>query len=208
MSQDELMVDSIGLRELAEYASSLRHAGGDPAYFVISEDPDHPGDYRIKHSRHPVRPEPDRVIVPASTANVGSHRPRVKKVTVTYEDPGGGGEHELTLPGGEFDALFWSEAAVEKFLFPYYASKYQWAAAEWLTVMSQAWYGFVPDMRGGQPDVAADELTPMAMVHYPRSEYGELEEGGVVGPGEDVHVVTVMPTGEAALSRLAEYRRP
>jgi hypothetical protein len=210
------MVDSIGLREMAEYASSLRHAHGDKAYFVISADPHHPGNYIIKHlDAPPEPPEPDQVVVPADTANVGSHRPKVKRVTIRYEDPSGGPDREMVLPGGGFDALFWSEASVEKFLFPYYASKYQWAAADWLTVMSQAWYGFVPDLRGpGSAPAAEDGLTPLAMVHYPRSEYGSVGENGVagpgnvVGPGNDVHVLTVKPTGEAALRRLSEYRRP
>jgi hypothetical protein len=206
MVENALMLDSIGLRELAEYASSLRHAGGDPAYFIVTEDPKHPGKYAIRYTRHPPKEQPDRVIVPADTAAVAPRRPKVKSVTVTYEDPHDGHSHEMVLDGSRFDALFWSEAAVEKFLFPYYASKYQWAAADWLSLMASTWYGFVPGMEGPDAQEASNEIKPMAMVHYPRSDYGEVEDGGVVIPGNDVHVLTAEEEGEPILVPLWAYR--
>jgi len=202
MSDHTFMPDSIGLRELAEYASGVRHSGDDPNYFVISADPHQPGNYHITHHHHPPAPKPGHIVVPADTPTVAPSRPKVTSVIVTYEDPDGT-EQVMLLDGTRYDALFWSEGAVEKFLFPYYASKYQWAAAEWVGKMSTSWYGFIPTLTGAPAERAADETTPLAMAHYPRSDYGVVEDGGV-GPGTDVHVLTA---GEPKPVPLARHRR-
>lgn len=204
MHDSQLMLDSIGLRELAEYASGLRRDGGDPAYFTIRAEPDRPGWYRVRHQHTPVVTDPEQIAVPVDTSAVGRNRPVVTQVTVTYLDPTTGLPSQMVLDGSKYDAFFWSEGAVEKFVFPYYASKYQWAAADWLTTMSQAWYGYVPEIC---PDPSRqdtlEEIIPMGMVHYPRSDYGDVGEGTVTKPGGEMHVLSVADPLPIPLS---EYR--
>lgn len=209
---EKLMLDSIGMRELAEYASSQRSQGGDPLYFVATPDPAESGSYTITPlGKDPLFRSPDDVVVPCDTAMVSPGRATLARITLHYRVPGHLFERHVEMDATQYDALFWSESAVEKFLFPYYASKYQWSAAEWLTAMSQAWYGFVPGMASGEPQEEVSdsfgEAAPMAMIHYPRSDYAFVEPGGTLEPGTDVQAVTVGGEGEVQLKPVAEYRR-
>lgn len=210
MPENPMTLDAYGMREMTEFASGVR---GEEVYFVATPDPDTPGNYLIVPSPVPVPARPDDVVVPCATAVIQPKRPRVKKVTVTFElVDANGAEHTVSRDVSQYDALFWSESAVEKFLFPYYASKYQWAAAHWLRKMSVHWFGFEPDLGSGLPQAPVsgdEEVTPFAMVHYPRSDYGfESESGTSLEPGGDVHLLRVVE-GSVEVSSLAEpARRP
>lgn len=107
------------------------------------------------------------------------------------------------------DAVFWSESAVEKFLFPYYASKGMWDAAHILTRISQLWYGFVPG-----PDETPSPLTgvlgedtdpiPFAMAHIPTSEYVPVVPSDV---GAELHFLFRKADGTVLAKSLAEFLR-
>lgn len=192
---DHIMkLDSIGMREVAEYAASERGKGGDPEYFVARLDP-HTRHYRIRHVRHHT-PTSTRheVVIPASTPTVQPARPRVKDVAITVVVEG----VDVSASLARYDAVFWSEAAVEKFLFPYYASKYQWAAARVLSVMSRHFYGYLPDLVNEPSVTLAGEEIPFAMGHLPRSDYVPIEEeapaeAGVHhrAPGDDLVMLSL-----------------
>jgi hypothetical protein len=53
-----------------------------------------------------------------------------------------GADAPLRLGGDLYSALLWSESAVEKFLFPYYASAEADNAARFMARVSNAWYGY------------------------------------------------------------------
>ncbi|MEO7218628.1 MAG: hypothetical protein ABI026_10590 [Gemmatimonadaceae bacterium] len=66
------------------------------------------------------RPVSDEVIFECMTKN--AEPKRAKMGTITLERPVIGSDGKpLTNFAKRFDAMFWSEAAVEKFMFPYYA---------------------------------------------------------------------------------------
>lgn len=176
-------LDSIRLREIADWAASLRGAHGDRRFFVAAQP--EPGEVSIHPEPEPV-PHPDGVPmdqIPASTNTVQPERPRVTGVGIRAEGMAEGDWESLS----RYDAVFWSEAAVEKFLFPYYASKYQWAAAHVLQVMSQVFYGYVPRFDAGleASDYVADSEAPVAMAHLPRSEYTDIEDPAEEPPPGD-----------------------
>ncbi|MET0398151.1 MAG: hypothetical protein ABW277_15225 [Longimicrobiaceae bacterium] len=218
-AQQVMPLDSIGIREIAEWSSSLRGDGGDQMYMVASPG-DKPGTYTISSvAEHDRESGPNDVVVPCNTRLVRPDRPPVTGVTIQAE----GMPQSEPLVG--YDALFWSEAAVEKFLFPYYASKYQWVAARLLEAMSRAFYGFVPDVASGAGTGDGTRITtfdteaPIAIAHYPRSDYGMVREDGlqgigghidgedgVLGIGSDLHVLFGNhETGGITARPLSEY---
>ncbi len=208
MPDNVMMLDSMGMRQMAEYASGLRSPGGDPVYFVATEDPERPGQYTIVPSfTPPASPLSDEVVVPCDTRAV-SERRRVREIILVYGDGDG---DRVSLCGDEYDAVFTSESAVEKFLFPYYASKYQWAAASKLHEMSMTWYGHLPDMASGEgdfPGIVVEEALPFAMAHYPRSDYSFQDPNLTdLSPGADVHAFSVSESGQAVREPLSPSRR-
>lgn len=182
----QLMLDSIGLREVADYAASLRAPFGDQRYIIATYDPK-AQDYKLSDAPDPPAPStPDSAVVAVNTATVQPARVGMMEVTMNAVGIINGQVVELFADLADYDAVFWSEAAVEKFLFPYYASKYQWAAAEVLTLLSTVFYGYVPSMINGMSSAAAPVLTPaeiseipFAMAHLPRSDYVPISESGV-----------------------------
>ena len=58
---------------------------------------------------------------PGVGTNATGHKMRVKRVAVVVDD-GNGGELVNELPGDQYDALFWSASALDKFAVPYYVS--------------------------------------------------------------------------------------
>jgi hypothetical protein len=66
-------------------------------------------------------------------------RPQVRMVEVAVH-----GVEPLFLCSDEYSALVWGESAVEKFLFPYYASAAGRDAAALLTDLSAVWYDYPP----------------------------------------------------------------
>jgi hypothetical protein len=68
-------------------------------------------------------------------------RPQVQRVhfTVTTTDKA---RHSLSIDARETSALFWSESAVEKFLFPYFASVAGSEAPQLFAKLARAWYDY------------------------------------------------------------------
>lgn len=98
------------LRAMAEWAASLRK---EPAYFLFRSGEN---GFRAPQKTLP-EVGPGDIVVPAFTPPVPANRPVLHGVWLNHDESG---SNNLA---GEGDALFWSTAAVEQFLFPYYASK-------------------------------------------------------------------------------------
>ncbi|HLM67657.1 MAG TPA: hypothetical protein VK358_09030 [Longimicrobium sp.] len=177
-----MKLDAIGMREAADWAASLRQRGGDEQYLVATFDAESQ-DYTFTVEAEPDAPE-DAVVIPCNTADVQPNRPGVRAVEMAASWAPGSATFRTSLM--RYDAVFWSEAAVEKFLFPYYASKYQWAAAEVLSQLAEVFYGYVPGFTN-RPGVQSDPLIPFAMAHLPRSDYvpEEMNAQGAAGPTAD-----------------------
>lgn len=99
------------LRAMAEWAASLRN---EPAYFLFRAGEN---GFRAPQDTLPEEMGPGDIVVPAFTPTVPAGRPVLHGVWLNHDDSG---SKNLAHEG---DALFWSTAAVEQFLFPYYASK-------------------------------------------------------------------------------------
>lgn len=68
-----------------------------------------------------------------------ARRPALRSLTLEWDGAG-----PLTLEGPDASAVFWSESAVEKFVFPYCASLFADQAGEFLHRLCRAWYDY-PD---------------------------------------------------------------
>jgi hypothetical protein len=161
------------LRLIAESASGMRNK---PTWFVIKETPEGTG-YSWKHKF--VREREDTVVI--YCAPVADPVSPVNVATIGVKGIGGKGKDIVNLmqikvgaifphlDSGTFeaDAVFWSLAAVEKFMVPYYASVYgDQGAAHAQAVMDLL---RIPDTH-----LDADEDTEaqaFALVHLPSSEY-------------------------------------
>jgi hypothetical protein len=162
-------VTSLEARVMSDYASGMRGQGATILLTEMDADGRH---FRVKRDKHHgLCSDHHDVVTPVDTPYVQPNRPGVEKVEIQAQ--GMSGLESLA----QYDAVFWSESAVEKFVFPYYASKYQWQAAHVLTKLTELWYGFIP-RPGVGPAVAGemDEEIPFAVGHLPRSDYVELAD--------------------------------
>lgn len=167
-------LDAHQLRRLAEAAASRRGPKGDPYDLVERED----HTLELVH-RDPDGPFPLGTIIEANTRSVQPNRPQVTDVII-------GTDEVLLQLAGKYDAVFWTEAAVEKFVFPYLASESMWSAAYYVTELSRAWYGYIPS-----PDPttgAGEEPIPFAIGHTPNSEFTVFPEE----PGRHPHHLHVL----------------
>jgi hypothetical protein len=115
------------LRLGADWASAVR---GNTIYFDFDS-----GDQRLAITQPAPMPAPAgpvRVSTPPSALS----RPLVTAITLSTKEYG-----PMKL-AGTCSAAFWSESAVEKFLFPYYASAAGHQAQEVLSAISSAWYHY------------------------------------------------------------------
>src|SRR5665213_3003751 len=96
------------LRKLAEAADGIRDQ---PAYVVWG-----PNGPEVKTTLE----KNDELIVECETKSDVKSRPKFKSITIDppLVDRDG---HRISHVEGKYDAMFWSEAAVEKFVIPYYA---------------------------------------------------------------------------------------
>jgi hypothetical protein len=212
MADPILALNSIDLRDAADYASSLRGPDGNPIFLVTTPGGD--GGLSINPTKDFLPcSTPTNNSVACSTMTVQPDRPTVDSVTIqAAESPVEGLDR--------YDAVFWSEAAVEKFVIPYYASKWQWEAATLLSVLSNVWYGFVPPAGKTSVEITPtepDDGIPFALAHLPRSEYvvlggGDVEthHGGVVAPhsdirGRDLVLLVRHPDGTVSHRPLSYY---
>jgi hypothetical protein len=187
------------LRELADAASSMRQPGGEPFYVVVVDGNSADPHLEIKKG---TGTQPADAVVEIDTFEVEA-RPVPTAVDISCD---GQVQHLVTA----YDAVFWSEAAVEKFLLPYYASKSLWLAAAVLDKISRYWYGGIPQespARTGEVDI------PFALAHTPDSEWSSLSPDGVAA-GRDLHFlarghhgVRVVPLADLS-DPPAGWRRP
>ncbi|HEX6371414.1 MAG TPA: hypothetical protein VF006_21025 [Longimicrobium sp.] len=117
-------LDFTKLRLLAECAAGITHAD---ANFVFPH-----GD-ALDRSTRPAGD--DDVLVPVRADG----KYPANSLRLQPEWQGGNKAVPLPVPAGFADALFWSDAAVQKFLFPYVASCAGSRAAEVLTSVQAAW---------------------------------------------------------------------
>jgi hypothetical protein len=195
MSDQPLMLPSLIVRSIADAAESHRGSGGAPGYMLTSQDSLLGwSTYFVPRTEQPAPLSDATVVVtPVDTATT-TERPAVLNVYIQAE----GMQHGYMEPLAQYDAVFWSESAVEKFVLPYYASKSQYAAAEVLTALSELFYHKIPS-----PD-RTDEAVPFAVAHLPRSTYENLTETATMGA--DLAVVKRHPvTGEVTHHLLSDY---
>ena len=161
------------LRALADRAASLRASGGLPLWVVVrtNEETQQP-----EVSVWERKTAPPGAIYKIETYEVTEQRTPPAVVTIGDDTSG------LANVAQKYDALFWSEAAVEKFVLPYYASKSLWLAAYTLKLLSKAWYTKVPhpDLKDRAP--ADSTVVPFALAHTPDSDYSVVD----ATPGLDV----------------------
>lgn len=150
------------LRRMVECAGSYR---GEEAWIVIKK-----GKWHVKTSR----PDPGKWDAVIPFQNPAAIRPVVKFAEIGV----GGGRNvnllklkkktgDLLTEEGPADAVFWSAAAVEKFLVPYYASVYGNQAIDVLQKLI--------DLLGTrQREANGPEV--FAVAHMPKSEYVQVDE--------------------------------
>jgi hypothetical protein len=204
----------VQLRALAEYACSLCDTA---RYFVFRAGED---GFRA-HSELP-DVGPGDIVIPAFTPAVPAGRSALgmgPQPGAVWFTPEGGASVDLA---GEGDALFWSTAAIEQFVLPYYASKGGMCALPDLADLVWAWTGHQP--RGGDDEGAwtedaagwRDQELPMeervmGIIHLPTSEWTEVTADGAVLPefraglARQLGVMTVDGAGNTRKHRLDEF---
>jgi hypothetical protein len=166
------VLDAHQLRMVAEFASSQRRVGGDPLYAVTDPESGVAGaENTLQFVSSLAEGQVPRFEIDTREVEM---RPKVTKVTFAVE-----GETLTDNLADAYDAVFWSEAAVEKFVLPYYASKSLWEAAAVLDKLSMYWYGQIPPDtdpgEGEAPHVRFLVDPPFAIAHTPDSDYRSLE---------------------------------
>jgi hypothetical protein len=170
--KEPVELDALTLRRLAEMAASARGPVGDPYYFVQRED----GTLELVHGE-PGGPVPLNAIIEIDTRTQQPHRRRVTNVALTVEG-------KTVSLEEQFDAVFCTEAAVEKFVFPYLASESLWNAGYTVAALAQAWYGRIPPTSFSS---AEDDPIPFAIGHSPNSEFTPLDS--VPGAEHRLHLL-------------------
>lgn len=203
-------IDALEFRKFADMAASQRGREGSPWVLMYSAE-EEPHTYfvplRLNGAGAGADGEDDKAVqvLLVDTKDLNSRRPRVESVTITALSPNdpppappaaasNGSDPSLTgvetLTAGDiatkYDSVFWTEAAVEKFVLPYYASASLWRAACVLRTLSYAWYKGVPlDAMLGTDGAKEDDLTvPYAVGHTPDSEWQTLTD-----PSASLHLL-------------------
>jgi hypothetical protein len=204
-------LNAMQLRALADAASSKRKPGGEPFYLVLEEGfPDLVP--RLKLVKGEGEIEPLGAMLEIDTFEV-EPRPSPRAVIIDCE----GSTRELVK---DYDAVFWSEAAVEKFVLPYYASKSLWEAAAVLEKISYYWYGRVPadtnalpadpfvENAGEAMETAAwgEGDVAYALMHTPDSEWNTISPSGAIG--SDAHLLVRNPVTGVRVVRLSDLDDP
>jgi hypothetical protein len=169
------------LRMMVEAAASYRDQEvylvvDDQGWSVQTQRPDAPEGKAVIPCKSPGRPTA-RPSVGYARIGIDPDHPD-KAVNLLELEPG------ITNSGA--DAVFWTPAAVEKFLVPYYASVYGDRSPNKLTRLI--------DILGAARDSSANAGEAFAVAHMPKSEYVQVEGGlGVLvrKPDGGVQVMTV-----------------
>jgi len=100
------------------------------------------------------------------------------------------------------DAVFWTPAAVEKFVVPYYASVYGDQAPKKLTDLIGI-LGTVRTDDTSEPPapLSRPDSTPFAVAHMPKSEYVQVD-GGTDG---EMVVLAQKSSGEVVATSISDY---
>ena len=151
--------NSMRLRRLAEAAASCRAADGKTSYLYVGED----GQIDIMCGD-----APQDIVLEVETYEVWKGRIAPGEVIMLHQ-----GTPTKNL-ARKYDAVFWSESAVEKFVLPYYASLGMWDAANALRDISMAWYNTDPCHHGYRG--ITDETIPFALAHTPDSNWSKLPD--------------------------------
>jgi hypothetical protein len=157
------------LRAMAEWAAA---ANDGAVYFVFPASGS--GGFKVytQSEFEHLTLDPADVVVPAFTPTVPAGRPRLESVWLWPENVDAAGNL-----GTRGDALFWSTASIEQFIFPYYASKggMNLETLQDLAIMNEMW------KNGVTP--AGESI--YALIHLPHSEWTDvIVEGGEVKTGE------------------------
>lgn len=133
------------LRRAAETADGTRDKD---VCLLIRED-----DFRVVKCGTP--PGADEILIECYTKDQGptSMRPGIAEIKLKSKKAK---EHRLEE---KYDAVFWTESAVEKFVYPYYASLYRHEACERLCLLKEAW----------------EDPKVVAIAHLPKSEPFDLD---------------------------------
>lgn len=173
-------LDAYALRGIAEAASGMRGSNGEP-YFVIQEGEPGEGKLLVRPADPDETPPPGTIMVINTPPQV-QDRPVVTEGSIT---PKGG----KPFPISQYDAVFWTEAAVEKFVFPYYVSKSMWKAKNHLARLSDTWFHKGPKSRSECED-ESEQGIPFAIGHVPDSDFVPLAEMD----GSDVEILFMCPS--------------
>jgi hypothetical protein len=198
------------LRKMVECAASYRDV---PAYIVVAD-----GVWTV-HTERPTVPEGGALIIcesPGKPKGADAPEDTVKFARIGLDPHGHDPDKTadlLNLPlkekgGGEVmgpaDAVFWSAAAVEKFLVPYYASVYGDQAPKHLTGL----INLLGAVRVDDTSVpltearGANDPVVFAIAHMPKSEYVQV-------PGDTGMVVlTKEHDGTVKATAFSEYVNP
>lgn len=172
------------LRALAEHACSLCN---EPQYFLFEQ-----GQEGFQRHTSGTLPEvgPGDIVVPAFNPSVPASRPRLDGVWCHAA-----ADHEGPNLAWRGDSVFWSNGAVEQFLYPYYASKggMELGLRE-LMEMSYVWTGHVPHERGWEHDAHEGEKHAIGADVYAESYPEEVVEDD--HDGVTVDGLVHMPTSE------------
>lgn len=193
MNNNPYLPNALQLRQLTDFAASLRGSSDEPIYVVGRNKED--GSLGLSCTRKALRWSHEDVVVRTATNAVAPARPVLSSMSVGVDGPVVHGDM-----AAKYDAIFWSEAAVEKFVIPYYAAKSMWRAAHVIRQLSEQWYGYVPappdplhaSARGDVGDV------PFALAHVPGSDYVPVgdEVAGKAPRPDDLHLLFSDGNGE------------
>jgi hypothetical protein len=185
------------LRKMAEAAASLR---GEEFWMVIG-----PEGWEARTTEP--EPGPDHVAIRCRNEPTAV-RPEVTRAELGTAAVENADLLRLKVDGREerADAVFWSAAAVEKFLVPYYASVYGNQAAPEIAKLVQVLDS--PPVGGGGGDAAGTSPDAFALAHIPRSEYVVVSGGiAVLAAGPAGVVVTSVDEHLEGLQRRESERK-
>lgn len=159
------------LRGIAEWASSLRT---EPQYFLFDVLS---GKYGSPIAKLP--PDLDnRIVIPAFTPPQLAERLCPQGLWLQPDDP----DTPALNVADEADAAFWSTGALEKFLFPYYASAAGAMALDELKALHRAWTKgaarrHAESLDGHPETLDADAPEVYSIIHLPKSNWVAESDG-------------------------------
>lgn len=161
------------LRKMVECAASYR----DQEVYIVVAD----GEWRVE-TMMPIVKEGTAVIRCKSPGKPGAPEPlELAQIGLYEKKPVDLLKLKVNGKEERADAVFWTAAAVEKFVVPYYASVYGDQAPKKLTDLIGILGTVRPDDDAVPPALLSRrDSTPFAVAHMPKSEYVQVDGGMVV----------------------------